>query len=289
MDGISKVVQSIAKTAGALNPENPNDYIGADGLLYCGTCGKQKQCRPFKNNPETVVSCVCDCIKAQMEKILAERILDEKERRRQLCFKTPDAISETGTPQFTVKADISSTFDADDSPESESSKVARGYADQFTDGADWLLFCGTNGIGKSFYSACICNALIDKGYRCRFTSVSEISAELWDAESKQGVITGLAAYDLVVLDDFGAERDTEYMREIQFNVLDSLLRFGRSCIITTNLSAAEIMDPKDAGLKRIYSRIYERSIPVQCKGEDRRKKAMFESASEKLRRLMNGQ
>ena len=144
---------------------------------------------------------------------------------------------------------------------------------------------GTNGIGKSFYSACICNALIEKGFRCRFTRISEIESDLWRAENKSAVYAELARFDLVVLDDFGAERDTDYIHEIQFNVLDTLLQLGTTCIITTNLSAQELMNPQSKDMKRIFSRIYKKSIPLVCKGDDRRLKAMIEN-QKKLKGLI---
>jgi DNA replication protein DnaC len=289
MNEFSNALIAYAARAAAANPRNPNDYIGQDGLLYCGTCHKQKQCRPFPNNPDVAVSCVCDCFNQDQEQLEQEKRRSACERARVICFKTPDAINDAGEPEYQIKADAENTFLKDDRPESAPAKIAKHYVEQFQTGTDWLLLCGTNGIGKSFYSACICNALIDKGYQCRFTSISEIESELWDAERKQAVITGLARFDLVVIDDFGAERDTEYMREIQFNVLDTLLRLNKTCIITTNLSAKEIMNPESKDLKRIFSRIYEKSIPVSCKGEDRRKKAMDENGSDKLRRLLYGE
>jgi DNA replication protein DnaC len=289
MNDVNNVFMAYVARAEDAVPKNPDDFIGDDGLLYCGVCKKQKQCRPFKEHPEMVVSCVCECIIKEQARLKEEQRREEQARRREMCFKTPDKQNGDGDRTYKVKQEIDFTFNLDDSPHTEASRITRGYAEQFTPGTDWLLLCGTNGIGKSFYSACVCNELLSCGFRCRFTSISEIESDLWAAENKNGVYTDLAEHDLVVLDDFGAERDTEYMHEIQFNVLNTFLQLGTSCIITTNLSADELFNPKSKDMKRIFSRIYEKSIPVCCKGEDRRKKSMNESAREKIRRLMTSE
>ena len=111
---------------------------------------------------------------------------------------------------------------------------------------------------------------------------------LWDAENKADVYENLTNYDLVVIDDFGAERDTEYMNEIKFNIIDYLLRTDVPCIITTNLSGHELMNPASNDMQRIIGRMYEKSVPVLCKGNDRRKEEMRRNATEKLRRLVSG-
>ncbi len=269
----------LAARSEAANPRKPDDYIGDDGLLYCGKCRTPKQCRPFEDQPQSVVFCACQCFQTEQEAIEARDRLTRAEKDRRICFMNANGE---------LKADAYHTFDTDDAPDSEESRTARGYAEQFHSGMDWLLLCGTNGIGKSFYAACICNALIDKGYMCKFTSISEIAADLWDAENKAAVYADLAKFDLIVLDDFGAERDTEYIREIQFNVIDSQLRMNRPCIITTNLSGAEIMSPKTTDMKRIFSRIYEKVIPLTCKGEDRRRKSLMQEAKDRLKSIQGG-
>lgn len=276
---MTHILAILAARSEDANPQKPDDYIGDDGLLYCGKCHEPKQCRPFADQPQSVVFCACRCFHDEEEAREERQRLTATEKGRKTCFMNVNGE---------LKADAYHTFEVDDAPDSEESRTARGYADQFHTGMEWLLLCGTNGIGKSFYAACICNSLIEKGYMCKFTSISEIAADLWDAENKSAVYADLAKFDLIVIDDFGAERDTDYMREIQFNVIDSQLRMNRPCIITTNLSGAEIMSPKDKDMKRIFSRIYERVIPLTCKGEDRRRKALMQEAKARLMNIQQG-
>lgn len=272
----------LAARAEAANPRKPGDVVGEDGLLYCGNCFTPKQCRPFEENQDIIVYCACKCVKDEQEQ-LRSRIKAREEQTKRDESKRDCFYSEASGQ---ILNEINATFELDDSPESEASKITRAYARKFSRGSDWLLLCGTTGVGKSFYAACICNELQKNGYRCKFTSISEIEKQLWNTEDKSAVYTRLAGYDLIVIDDFGAERDTDYMHEIQFNVLDYRLRLKKPCVITTNLTKSEIMNPKSQEMKRIFSRIYERSIPVAVKGEDRRKAEMDARADEKKRRLL---
>lgn len=131
-------------------------------------------------------------------------------------------------------------------------------------------------MGKSFYAACICNAVTNKGFSSKFTSVSMIQGQIWDAENKNAVYDELAGVDLLVLDDFGAERSTDFMAEIVFNVIDSRLRSGKPLVITTNLSCSELNNPKDRNQKRIFSRLYANSVIYTVMGEDRRKERLIQ-------------
>ena len=129
--------------------------------------------------------------------------------------------------------------------------------------------------------------MIDAGYTARFTSISEIESARNSAYDKTEVFEELSRYDLLVIDDFGAERDTPYMREIQFNVLDNRLRLGKPCIITTNLSSEQIWKPADQSLARIFSRIIENSYLFTCTGTDRRKQKIIDENADAIRRLLD--
>lgn len=59
---------------------------------------------------------------------------------------------------------------------------------------------------------------------------------LFAAEDKTEYIRCLMKYDLLIIGDFGGERNSEYATEIVFSVVDARYRSGKSLIITTNLS-----------------------------------------------------
>ena len=274
MEQVKDYLSILAMKAEADNPENPDDYK-EDGLLYCGKCRTPKQCRPFSDKSITVF-CTCRCKEQEEARLKAIRNADAIEGKRTACFTGYDGI---------LKSDCVNTFAGDDNADSKASQAVRGFCNA-PDG--WLLLMGGTGTGKSFYAACICNELTDRGLRCRFTSVSEISDALWNAEDKAAVYGELTGSDLVVLDDLGAERSTEYMREITFRVIDNLLRAGMPVVITTNLSPKELMETKDTDLQRVYSRICKKAIPIAVTGADRRVAEMMTVASAKVKQLIEG-
>ena len=113
------------------------------------------------------------------------------------------------------------------------------------------------------------NALIDKGVKVLMTNLREIESGVW--ENKQQYIDSLNSYSLLVIDDLGVERNTEYMQELMYGVVNSRYAAGLPMIITTNLTIEELKRPKDIGSSRIYERILERCYPIEVKGTNKRR------------------
>ena len=86
--------------------------------------------------------------------------------------------------------------------------------------------------------------------------------------TKPDFIASLDAYDLLIIDDLGVERSTEYAMEQVFYVVDSRYRSRKPMIITTNLRLEEIKNPPDLAHARIYDRILERCAPILFAGKN---------------------
>jgi DNA replication protein DnaC len=170
------------------------------------------------------------------------------------------------------------TFDRDDNTNEKVSRVMHNYVDKFEqmrkDGKGLLLY-GKVGTGKTFASACVANALIDKGYPCLMTSFARLRNTLQGMfDGRQQYIDGLNRFDLIIIDDLGSEADTEFMGEVVQNIIDSRYRAGLPLIVTTNLTGEQLKHPTDIRKQRIYSRLLEMCIPLEVTGTDRRKKKL---------------
>ena len=97
-------------------------------------------------------------------------------------------------------------------------------------------------------------------------------------EGRNEYISRLCSYPLLILDDFGMERGTEYGLEQVYSVIDSRYRSSKPLIATTNLTLEELQHPQDTPHARIYDRLTSMCAPVRFTGSNFRK----ETAQEKL-------
>ena len=102
------------------------------------------------------------------------------------------------------------------------------------------LFWGGVGTGKSYLAGCIANALMEKEVPRPHDELcglilNDLAASF---EGRNEYISRLCRYPLLIIDDFGMERGTEYGLEQVFSVIDSRYRSGRPLIVTTNLTLA---------------------------------------------------
>lgn len=241
------------------------EYLAADGLLRCKICGGPRQTvitPPFEGAQARTVRCWCQC-PTDYDKLRQQEKLWKRETDRCVCFKS--------MPKFQGW-----TFDKADDRQQELMQAAREYADQFQDhlkDGRGLLFYGTVGTGKSVAAACIANAVIEKGYRVKMTNFSTVADEIWNAENKAAYVESLCKYDLLILDDLGAERNTQYMQEMVYKIVNARYAQGGPVIVTTNLTQQEMLNPADIEYKRIYSRLLEWCMTVNVEGKDRRLQA----------------
>jgi DNA replication protein DnaC len=167
------------------------------------------------------------------------------------------------------------TFANDDGQRPQLTAAMEAYVRNFTQlrkGGKGLLLYGNVGTGKTFAGGCIVNALEAQGHPCLMTSFSRLEKVLFDMkEGKRSFLDKLMLFDLVLFDDLGVERDTEYMTEQVTNILDSFYRAGIPMIITSNYGPKQLTAVEDIRKQRVYDRLLERCHPILVDGESRRK------------------
>lgn len=251
------------------NPPAPGDYTDPEnGLLVCGVCGEPKQMRVELLGMAQTVPCDCRCIQEEKSRQREEQARRDAEyraaKRRTECFR--DDMRKAGC-----------TFDSDDQKNAKLARQVRGYVRQFEkfrQEGRGLLFLGPTGTGKTFYACCIANALIDAGYSAIVTNFAQIANDLQGTFDKAQVHNRLLRADLLVLDDLAAERDTSFMQEIVFQVVEERSAAKKPMIVTSNISTQEFMNPGDLARRRVFSRLKEVCIPIAVTGADRREEQM---------------
>lgn len=238
------------------------DYIGEDGLVYCGKCGSRKQLRVKFGDKTHVVRCVCKCESKELEEKKRQEEYEEQMRR----------INRMKEASMMDKKYREVTFDKYEVRE-ENKKVfemAKKYADRFQDmykNNQGLLLYGPVGTGKSFTAACIGNYLLNNAKPVIMTSFVKILQDIWENDREAEYITILNSASLLIIDDLGTERETDYALEKVYNIIDSRVRANKPMIITSNLELNDMMECEDIRKKRIYDRILECCYPMYVGGK----------------------
>lgn len=250
--------------------DQQEDYIGEDGLLYCGKCRTRKQFNPTFNGRVMIVSVPCKCEQERRQK-------EEEERRRE------EEIARVRRMKATCIHDkglLDCTF-ANDDGSVKQMKVAKWYVDTWKERKsqnDGLLLWGSIGTGKTFFAGCIANALIEQGESVLMTNFSKILNTLSGmySEEKNEFIASLMRYSLLIIDDLGIERNTEYAKEQVYNIIDERYKAKLPLIVTTNLTLDDLKDSIELTQRRIYDRILSLCVPVSFYGESHRKQERIE-------------
>lgn len=258
-----------------------DDYMDADGCLRCGVCGKRKQLRLNLLGKEHLVGCLCECEQAARKEV--EERLRREEALRQLRQRRSLGLREERFWGWRFE---------NDNGTNKKMTIAHKYVE------NWermkkenigLILMGPVGTGKSFMAGCIANALIDQGERVMMTNFSRIFNELTNYQAdKNQIVQNLVDYPLLIIDDLGIERHSEFALEQVYNIIDSRYCKMKPLIITTNLSLADMKRKgMDVAYERIYSRILEMCSPVSCCGEDKRE-AEGREKKDRMQKLING-
>lgn len=269
---IDRMIENLSN--GIQNPAP--EYMGEDGLHRCTVCHGKTETEikhPFTGETRKV-RCRCRC-KSGQDEFEERQVKEALDRKRRICF------AETNMANW--------NFQNDDRRNASLSDAMRNYSDKFgefrKEGMGLLLY-GTVGTGKTYYAACIANKLIDDGYSVLMTNFARLTNQLQGMfDGKQEFIDSLNRYTLLIIDDLGAERKSDFMQEQVFNIIDARYRSGLPFIITTNLTAEELKRPQDIGYSRIYDRILERCHPVEVAGVSRRRQNVRDTFQEMNRKL----
>ena len=269
-----KLVEEIANV-----PYRENgDYVGADGLLYCGKCGTRKERRiEWFGQGTRKVPVMCKC-REEQQRLQKERDRKEEEmlsiRRFRAISMMDDTFREATFENFQARKE-----------NEKNRKVARNYCEKFQtmyERNQGLLLYGDVGTGKSYMAACIANYLLERNISVVMTSFVRILQEMrgFDKDKEDAFADRLNKVRLLIIDDLGAERSTDYALEQVYGIIDSRYRARKPMILTTNLTLQQMQDTTDIRYERIYDRIFEICYPMGFLGPSWRKRQAFQRFEE---------
>jgi DNA replication protein DnaC len=156
---------------------------------------------------------------------------------------------------------------------------------------DGLLISGPVGVGKTHLAVSTLKGLTERGFTCLFYEFGTLLKEIQDSynpntkTSELAVLRPVLVADVLVLDELGASKPTDWVRDTMAHVINTRYNDRRLTIFTTNYPD-ERADAREETLEdrigvRLRSRLFEMCRSVIIKGEDHRR--TFErSSSSKL-------
>ena len=235
-----------------------DEFLCEDGLIYCSKCLTPRQKRINAMEKTMEPRCMCACQTSDYDK-------REQERKHREFLDMVAKNRSVGLPDPELRKH---TFENDLGYNPKQIAMAKQYVqhwDEFQNSSTGLLLWGDVGTGKSFIAGCIANALLDKGVPVLMTNFARLLNKLTDMYSgdRNAYIDSFKRYPLMIIDDLGMERNSEFAREQVFSVIDSRYRSQLPMIVTTNLSLEELKDTTDLSRARIYDRVLERCLPIR--------------------------
>lgn len=205
----------------------------------CEHCGK-----PYKQAKISVIiggkkgqSVVCTEPNCNCLEVIKQKEKERKERERIERLKNERLqelfTNSLMTPYFKLK-----TFDKlkNDANVEKAKDFVRYFAPRQSEGIQMI---GNIGTGKTTILAAICNELLKNGYKCLFTTFSELLSRFtnhssYNAGSITDLLNWLTEFDFVCLDDIGREAYTDKRKEIAFQIIDTLLNYRVVVAFTAN-------------------------------------------------------
>ena len=144
-----------------------------------------------------------------------------------------------------------------------------------------LILVGNNGVGKTHLACSIANELIKNGIPIIYGTLINLLAELkntYDVDnniSEMKIIKLYEKVDLLIIDDLGKEKPSEWGLEKLFTIINSRYENNLPVIITTNYDQNSLINRLSINgeietVKSIISRLYEMCYLVKINDIDHR-------------------
>lgn len=275
------ILKSVINNGRKYNQPEEGDYQNDQGLWMCGKChGAREMIKYFEQfEQEEKVWVMCECRqhaeKKYQENYEARRkeMMDAASRENHIKhlrqLKDTSLMGEKLKDAYFNKAITTKSNEIN-------LKWCRNYVEKFATmkkNSQGFLFWGDVGTGKTFAAGCIANELLDRGVPVMATSMIKLIDRL-SAFKKNGyeedvakLMRKLTTVDLLIIDELGAERETPFVIEKMFQIVEERYTANLPMIVTTNLKFEYLEREQNIEKKRIYSRILEKCYPLLWHGE----------------------
>lgn len=213
----------------------------------------------------------CECVKRQEKETMSRQ---QEQERLSFLQKLKDRsgmsqkLLETAFETWEPRPGTGTAFE-------KANQIAEKFRAGELNNIPGLLLFGIQGNGKTHLAAATANQVLAAGHSVAFQNVPDLLGKIKDTyndpekqDTENRIINRLISADLLILDDLGAEKWTEWVEATIYQVVDRRYRTLKPIFITTNCEPDKL--PGKIGA-RAYDRLLEMCILVHNKGDSYRR------------------
>ena len=216
-------------------------------VRQCSTCGEYIYHVTRTDGKE--FNTECRCIERVRDIEEMERMKNDKttiiEYNKQHCGFTKRDIEDVNATFRTSKGNI------------KAYNTLISYANAFSDDTSLGFYIyGNVGVGKSLLAKKVMKILLSNGYSTYITNIIQLMKDIKSElpKFKSDTLRKCQEVDLLVIDDIGTEKPTDFDMEQMFLIINSRYENKKPIIFTSNCKLDDIVQKYDM-FGRIYSRI----------------------------------